>query len=107
MGKETYVSIDAVMTGQVLNHMIKKKGYTVGDIQKKLSLSCPHSIYRWLNGKALPSVDNLYILSTILKEHMEDLLVPKHDQAWLLHWIDNCDMGSRLRAYVRVVGAHG
>ena len=110
MEKEIYAPIDAVMTGQVLHNKIRKKGYTVSEIQSKLNLSCPQSIYRWLKGKTLPSVDNLYTLSMILKVHMEELLVPRHDRAWILRGAENCDRSSRLKAckaYLKVVGAHG
>ena len=38
-------------------------------------LSCPHPVYRWIHGHALPSTDNLYRLSKIFQIHMEDLLI--------------------------------
>ena len=49
-------SIDLMMTGQVMKREIKKKGYTVRELQKKLGLSCPQPIYRWLQGRTLPSI---------------------------------------------------
>lgn len=61
----------------LLKYRIEKAGYTVKDIQKILQLSCPQPIYRWFKGMILPSVDHLYVLSRLLKVHMEDLLVPQ------------------------------
>jgi hypothetical protein len=72
-----YENIDMERTGILLKEMFDKSGYTVKDIQKILHLSCPQPIYRWFKGNILPSVDHLYVLSRLLKVHMEDLLVPK------------------------------
>ena len=72
-----YEHIDMKKTGILLKYRIEKAGYTVKDIQKILQLSCPQPIYRWFKGMILPSVDHLYVLSRLLKVHMEDLLVPQ------------------------------
>lgn len=72
-----YENIDMERTGILLKEMFDKSGYTVKDIQKILHLSCPQPIYRWFKGNILPSVDHLYVLSRLLKVHMEDLIVPK------------------------------
>ena len=72
-----YEHIDMKKTGLLLKYRIEKVGYTVKDIQKILRLSCPQPIYRWFKGMILPSVDHLYVLSRLLKVHMEDLLVPQ------------------------------
>ena len=65
--------------GILLKETIEKVGYTVKDIQKILHLSCPQPIYRWFKGIILPSVNHLYVLSRLLKLHMEDLLVPRQE----------------------------
>lgn len=74
---QIYPDIDMKRTGLILKQKIEQAGYSVKDIQKILSLSCPQPIYRWYNGKVLPSVDHLYVLGRLLGIHMEDLLVPK------------------------------
>ena len=51
-------------------------GCSVRDIQEYLQLSCPQPIYRWFQGRILPSVDHLYMLSRLFQVHMEDLLIP-------------------------------
>ena len=48
------------------------------DIQCFLNLACPQSIYRWIKGQTLPSIDNLYKMSEIFQIHMEDMLVAKN-----------------------------
>ena len=47
----------------------------------------------------MPSIDNLYSLSKILKIHMDDLVVSGQDREWLVQWCLNQSMGQRLRAY--------
>ncbi len=73
-----YSNIDMKRTGQILKKRIGDKGYSVGEIQKMLMLSCPQPVYRWLKGQILPSVNHLYMLSQILECHMEELLVERH-----------------------------
>ena len=75
-----YENIDMKQTGILLKEAIENAGYTVKDIQKILHLSCPQPIYRWFKGIILPSVDHLYVLSRLLKIHMEDLLVPIQEE---------------------------
>ena len=70
-----YENIDMKKTGVLLKEMFDKCGYTVKDIQKILHLSCPQPIYRWFKGSILPSVDHLYVLSRLLKVHMELSLI--------------------------------
>lgn len=70
-----YPEIDLKRTGLKLRMMMREAGYGVKDIQAYLRLSCPQSIYKWLHGKALPSVPNLAALSRLLGIHMEEMLV--------------------------------
>lgn len=72
-----FTTLDAVLTGQKIHNAIKQSGYSIRELQEMLSLSCPQPIYRWIKGRTLPSIDNLYMLSRILGVHMEELLVPR------------------------------
>lgn len=73
--RRVYPEIDLKRTGLKLRIMMREAGYGVKDIQAYLRLSCPQSIYKWLHGKALPSVLNLAALSRLLGIHMEEMLV--------------------------------
>lgn len=75
MSKSLYISLDVKLTGQRIRTVMIEHGYTVGQIQDILNLACPQSVYRWIHGYTLPSVDNLYRLSKLFCVHMEDLLV--------------------------------
>ena len=69
------VSLDLVLTGRQIHSLMIKNGYTVKELQEILGLACPQSVYKWIHGKTLPSVDNLYRISKIFHVHMEDMLV--------------------------------
>ena len=79
MEKTVYTTLDAVLTGRKIKKVLTEKGYSVREIQMMLNLSCPQPIYRWIKGKAMPSIDNLYMLHRILGIHMEDMLVAKDE----------------------------
>ncbi|MDE7184450.1 MAG: helix-turn-helix domain-containing protein [Lachnospiraceae bacterium] len=100
-------TIDLIMTGQVVKREIKKQGYTIREIQKKLGLSCPQPIYRWIRGRTLPSVDNLYMLSRILGLTVDDLIVPRQSQAWILQKACNMKFRIRMWAYFEGINADG
>ena len=97
-----YENIEMKKTGTLRKETIEKAGYTVKDRQKILHLSCPQPIYRWFKGIILPSVDHLYVLSRLLKIHMEDLLVPIQEEISIteLH-MDCLSSDKRLYEYWR------
>ena len=70
-------SVDLHMTGKLLRTRLDRAGLSVKQVQKVLGLECPQSIYRWLSGQALPSVENLYVLHRVLSCSMEDLIVTR------------------------------
>lgn len=74
--RDTLTTLDAVQTGRKIHDAIKQSGYSIRELQEMLGLSCPQPIYRWIRGRTLPSVDNLYMLSRILEVPMDELLVP-------------------------------
>ena len=68
------IAIDKVKTGQQIRLLMEKRGVTVRDVKNALSLACVHSVYHWLDGQSMPTLDNLYALSDLLKVPM-DMLV--------------------------------
>lgn len=76
MKKETkeFPTIDMKATGINLKRIMKAKGFKAKDIQHYLGLCGVQSIYHWLNGSNLPSVDNLYALSVLLELPIDELL---------------------------------
>lgn len=66
--------IDKQKTGEQIRKYMKLRGLTVQDVKTYLSLGCVQSVYHWLDGQSMPSIDNLYALSELLRVPM-DLLV--------------------------------
>ncbi|MCM1327690.1 MAG: helix-turn-helix domain-containing protein [Lachnoclostridium sp.] len=48
---------------------------TVKDVQSYLNLSSVQSIYHWLSGKSMPTVDNLYALSELFQLPIDAMIV--------------------------------
>ena len=67
--------ISKVETGRRLRKLMNWHGVTVREVQEEMELESPQAIYKWLNGRALPSLENLLILGRLLNVSMEDLLV--------------------------------
>ena len=57
--------IDMYKTGQNIKRIMLEQCMTVKDIQEYLGLAAPQSIYHWFDGRSLPTVDNLYVLSEL------------------------------------------
>ncbi len=68
------IVLDVTLTGKKMHEVIHKSGYSIKELQGMLGLSCPQPIYRWMQGKILPSVENLYKMHRIFGVHMEDML---------------------------------
>lgn len=76
MRYDNFPVIDPVATGKNIAALRKERGLTVRNLQEFFGFEEPQAIYRWQYGKTLPSVDNLYALSVILRVPMEEILVP-------------------------------
>ena len=71
--------ISKVETGRRLRKLMNRYGVTVREIQEEMGLESPQAIYKWLNGRALPSTENLLILGRLLNVSIEDILVAQQD----------------------------
>lgn len=69
-----FPGVDRKKTGMRLKALLEVHGYTVAMVQEYLGLSCPQTIYRWFEGRNIPSVDNLYAMSYLLKVPMDCLI---------------------------------
>lgn len=67
--------IDMVKTGQNIGKLRKKAGLSVRDLQDIFGFATPQAIYKWQQGVALPTIDNLVVLAAVLQVRMDDILV--------------------------------
>ena len=67
--------IDMVRTGQNIGRLRKQAGLSVKDLQDIFGFATPQAIYKWQQGAALPTIDNLVVLAAVLQVRMDDILV--------------------------------
>ena len=73
MSYKAFPVIDAEATGENILRLRKQKGLSVRDVQAWFGFEEPQAIYKWQKGKSLPSVDNLYALSSLLGAPIKDI----------------------------------
>ena len=54
-------------TGINLRRIMDERGITAKDVQEYLGLGCVQSVYRWIDGVNMPTIDNLYALSALFQ----------------------------------------
>ena len=72
--------IDMVKTGQNIGRLRKQAGLSVKDLQDIFGFATPQAIYKWQQGVALPTIDNLVVLAAVLQVRMDDILVTEAAQ---------------------------
>lgn len=70
-----YPTINMKATGIRLGQIMRRKKISPKAVQDYLGLSCVQSVYRWLNGCSMPSVDHLYALSELFQIPMDHMIV--------------------------------
>lgn len=69
-----YPIIDSIKTGERIRELMLENELSPKDIQAYLSLACTQTVYRWLNGISVPSIDNLYALSALFETSIDDII---------------------------------
>lgn len=70
-----FPTIDLMRTGANIVRLRKAAGLTVHDLQMVFGFNSPQAIYKWQNGAALPTVDNLIVLAALLHVCIDDILI--------------------------------
>jgi len=60
-----YPIIDKIATGKRIKRIMNCQNISVKELKEYLGLSCVQSIYHWLDGTCLPTLDNLYAMSQL------------------------------------------
>ena len=68
-------TIDMVRTGNNIVRLRMEAGLSVRDLQRILGFATPQAIYKWQQGRALPTLDNLVVLAAVLGVRIDDILV--------------------------------
>ena len=68
-------TIDMIRTGQNIASLRRQAGLSVRDLQDIFGFATPQAIYKWQQGVALPTIDNLVVLAAVQQVRMDDILV--------------------------------
>ena len=71
----TIPAINMAKTGQNIIILRKQAGLSVKDLQDAFGFGTPQAIYKWQQGLALPTIDNLVVLAALLGVKVDDILV--------------------------------
>ena len=77
MDRRRFQVIDPVATGKNIIRLRTERGMAVRDLQAYFGFEEPQAIYKWQQGKSLPTVDNLYALGSLFDVPMDEILVPR------------------------------
>ncbi|MCR5096598.1 MAG: helix-turn-helix domain-containing protein [Erysipelotrichaceae bacterium] len=69
------VRIDMIGTGNNISRLRKLNSLSIKDVQEAMGFNTPQAIYKWIRGEAIPSVDNLVILSELFNTTIDEILV--------------------------------
>jgi transcriptional regulator with XRE-family HTH domain len=75
-----YPTIDMVATGNRIRRMREASGLTVEELVGLMGNISPQAYYKWQNGKCLPTVDNLLIMSQIFGTTIDELIAKEGDE---------------------------
>ena len=67
--------IDLIRTGENIRKIRKQRGITVRQLQEIFGFSTPQAIYKWQQGTALPTIDKLLVLASVLDVPIERILI--------------------------------
>jgi len=76
-----FPTINLALTGANIMNLRKAAGLSVHDLQIAFGFNSPQAIYKWQNGTALPTVDNLLALAALLHVRMDDILITDNSVA--------------------------
>ena len=67
--------LDINETAKNIDRLRKEAGLSVKDIQIEFGFNTPQSIYKWIRGDSMPTLDNFVILADILNTTISNIVV--------------------------------
>ena len=68
-------TIDMIRMGQNIAKLRRQAELSVRDLQDIFGFATPQAIYKWQQGVALPTIDDLVVLAAVLQVRLDDILV--------------------------------
>lgn len=72
-------TINMSATGMNITRLRKSAGLSVRDLADILGFATPQAVYKWQNGVAMPTLDNLVVLAAIFNVTMDQIIVVNTD----------------------------
>lgn len=66
--------LDTTATGARIRELRKNNKLTVEEVRDFLGLESTQAIYKWQRGESMPTIDNLYALSTLFETSVDNIL---------------------------------
>lgn len=64
-----------IETGNNISRLRKEKGLSIREIQEAMGFNTPQAIFKWQRGEALPTIDNLVVLSELFNMTIDEIVV--------------------------------
>lgn len=71
----TMPAIDMMATGRNIKRLREMAGLTVRDLQDIFGFATPQAIYKWQQGAAMPTIDNLVVLAMVFDVPMDEIII--------------------------------
>lgn len=71
----TMPMIDMTATGRNIARLRIDAGLTVKDLADIFGFATPQAVYKWQHGVAMPTLDNLVVLSAVFGVTMDEIIV--------------------------------
>jgi len=68
-------TVNMTATGSNIKALIKAHGLKITEIQNVCGFNTSQSIFKWMRGEALPSLDDLVILAHILGVTIDEIII--------------------------------
>ena len=72
-------TINMAATGMNIIRLRKNAGVSVRDLADIFGFATPQAVYKWQNGVAMPTLDNLVVLAAIFNVTMDQIIVVDTD----------------------------
>ena len=67
-------TIDMAATGENIRKLMKERGVTVRDVQRACGFTTGNTVYKWIHGCAMPTIDNMVILAHLCNVTIDDII---------------------------------
>ena len=90
-----FPTINKRETGLNLRRIMDTRGITAKQVQEYLGLGCVQSVYRWIEGISMPTIDNLYALSELFQVPMDAMVCGNRASILPITTIEKFDVRER------------